>query len=112
MSHHSRVILLEVVPLLVLAALYLGVALALAPELFRRRKRLPWLGLGIWLVFLLIGGLASAIAAAKLADENFLGSVDPWPVFGLTLLAYLPAVLFIWRWDERHLLISAAPRVV
>ena len=97
MSHHSRVILLEVVPLLVLAALYLGVALALSPELFRRRKHLPWLGLGVWLVFVLIGGMAAAIAGAKLDDENFLGSVDPGSVLTLTLLAYLPAVIFIWR---------------
>ena len=63
MSHHSRVILLEVVPLFVLAALYLGVALALAPELLRRGRRFSWLGLGIWLVFVLIGGTAAVIAA-------------------------------------------------
>jgi len=111
-SHHSRVILLEVVPLLVLAALYLGVALALAPELLRRGRRFSWLGLGIWLVFVLIGGTATVIAGEKLTNEDFLASVDEWAVFGLTLLAYLPAAIFIWRWDERHLLISAAPRVV
>ena len=112
MSHHSRVILLEVVPLFVLAALYLGVALALAPELLRRGRRFSWLGLGIWLVFVLIGGTAAVIAAEKLTNEDFLASVDEWAVFGLTLLAYLPAAIFVWRWDERHLLISAAPRVV
>ena len=112
MDHHSRVILLEVVPFLVLAALYLGVALALTPELLRRRERFSWLGLGMWLVFVLVGALAGVLGAAKLDDDSFLGSVSPWPVFALTVLAYLPAAIFIWRWKERHLLVSAAPRVV
>ena len=75
MDHHTRVILLEVVPFLVLAALYLGVALALTPELLRRRERFSWLGLGMWLVFVLVGGLAGVIGAAKLNDDSFLGSV-------------------------------------
>jgi PAS domain S-box-containing protein len=111
-DHHSRVILLEVAPLLVLAALYVGVALALTPELLRRRGRFSWLGLGIWLMFVLIGALAAVIAAAKLGDDDFIGGVSPWPVFGLTVLAYLPAAIFVWRWGERHLLISAGSRVV
>ncbi len=111
-DHHDRVILLEVVPFLVLAALYLGVALALTPELLRRRERFSWLGLGMWLVFVLVGALAAVMGAAKLNDDSFLGSVSPWPVFALTVLAYVPAAIFISRWKERHLLISAAPRVV
>ena len=112
MDHRTRVILVEVVPLLVLAALYFGVALALAPELVRSRARFSWLGFGIWLVFVLVGALAAAIGSAKLADDAFLGSVSAWPVFGLTVLAYVPAAIFIWRWRERQLLVSAAPRVV
>ena len=112
MSHHSRVILLEVAPLLVLAALYLGVALALMPELVRRRERFSWLGLGMWLVFVLVGAISAVVAVAKLRDDDVLGTVSPWVVFGLTLLAYVPGAIFIWRWRERHLLVSAAPRVV
>ncbi|HEX5468939.1 MAG TPA: GAF domain-containing protein [Gaiellaceae bacterium] len=111
MTHHDRVILLEVVPLLVLAALYLGVALALTPELVRRRRRFSWLGLGIWLVFVLVGALAAVAGGASLGDDEFIGGFSPWPVFALTMLAYVPAVIFIWRWGERHLLVSAAPRV-
>jgi PAS domain S-box-containing protein len=111
-DHHTRVILLEVVPLLVLAALYLGVALALMPELVRRRERISWLGLGIWLLFVLIGALAAAVGSAKLNDDSFLDGTSPWPIFGLTVLGYVPAAIVIWRWPERHLLVSAAPRVV
>jgi PAS domain S-box-containing protein len=111
-DHHSRVILLEVVPLLVLAALYLGVALALTPELVRRRERFSWLGFGIWLVFVLVGALAAAVGLAKLSDDTFVGDASAWLVLGLIVLAYLPAAIFIWRWPERHLLVSAGPRVV
>jgi PAS domain S-box-containing protein len=111
-NHDTRVILLEVVPLLVLAALYLSLALALTPELLRRRERFSWLGLGMWLVFVLVGALAGVMGGAELEDDTFLGSVNPWPIFLLALLAYVPAGIFIWRWGERHLLVSAAPRVV
>ena len=112
MSHHSRVILLEVVPLFILAALYLGVSLALSPELLRRRGRFPWLGLGMWLVFILVGSIAALIAGEKLSDDEFLGNLSPWTVLVVTILAYVPAGIFVWRWKERHLLVSAAPRVV
>ena len=78
MDHHTRVILLEVVPLLVLAALYLGVALALMPELARRRERVSWLGVGIWLLFVLVGALAAAVGAANLDDDSFLDGASPW----------------------------------
>jgi PAS domain S-box-containing protein len=111
-NHHTRVILLEVVPLLVLAAVYLSLALALTPELLRRRERFSWLGLGMWLVFVLVGALAGVMGGAKLEDDTFLGGTSPWPIFALALLAYVPAGIFIWRWGERHLLVSAAPRVV
>jgi PAS domain S-box-containing protein len=111
-SHHSRVILLEVVPLFVLAALYLGVSLALAPELLGRRERFSWLGLGIWLVFILVGAVAALIAGEKLTDDQFMDTLSPWTILGVTLLAYVPAGIFVWRWRERHLLVSAAPRVV
>jgi PAS domain S-box-containing protein len=111
-NHHSRVILLEVVPLLVLATLYLGVALGLTPELLRRRERFSWLGLGMWLVFVLVGGLAAALAVANLRDDDYLRTISPWIVLGLAALAYVPAAIFVWRWGERRLLVSAAPRVV
>ncbi|MEP7335199.1 MAG: GAF domain-containing protein, partial [Actinomycetota bacterium] len=112
MDHDSRVILLEAAPLLLLAGLYLGVALALAPELWRRRARFSWLGLGVWLVFMLVGSLAGLIGGTKLADDTVLSGISPWSVLALTIVGYVPAALVIWRWRERHLLVSAAPRLV
>jgi two-component system phosphate regulon sensor histidine kinase PhoR len=111
-SHHSRVLLLEVVPLFVLAALYLGVSLALAPELLRRRERFSWLGFGMWLVFILIGTVAALAGGERLTNDEFLSTLSPWVVFVLALLALVPGAIFVWRWKERHLLVSAAPRVV
>jgi PAS domain S-box-containing protein len=110
-SHHSRVILLEVVPLFVLAALYLGVSLALAPELLRRRERFSWLGLGMWLVFILIGTIAALAGGERLSNDEFLSTLSPWVVSALALLALVPGAIFVWRWKERHLLVSAGPRV-
>ncbi|HEY3070638.1 MAG TPA: GAF domain-containing protein, partial [Gaiellaceae bacterium] len=110
MDHHARVILLEAGPLLLLSALYLGVALALARPLWRAPS-FSWLGFGVWSLFLLIGALAALVGGSKLNDDRFLGGVTPWPVFALIVLAFLPAIVFIARWRERSLLVQAGSRV-
>jgi two-component system phosphate regulon sensor histidine kinase PhoR len=106
----TRVIVLEAAPLLLLAALYLVVAAALAPQLWRGR-RFSWLGLGVWTLFVFIGALAATIGGAIVDDESFLGGISPWPVFALTLVAYIPAAIILWRWRERALLVTAGRRV-
>jgi PAS domain S-box-containing protein len=109
-DHHARVILLEAGPLLLLSALYLGVAAALARPLWRAPS-FSWLGFGVWSLFLLIGGLAALVGGAKLNDDEFLGGLTPWPVFALVLPAFLPAIVVIARWRERSLLVQAGSRV-
>jgi two-component system phosphate regulon sensor histidine kinase PhoR len=109
-DYHARVIVLEAGPLLLLAALYLGVALALAPQLWRGRRP-SLLGLGVWALLLLVGGVAGAIGGAKLNDENFLGGITPWPIFAVTLLGYAPAFAVLASWRERSLLVQAASLV-
>jgi PAS domain S-box-containing protein len=109
-EHHVRVILLEAGPLLLLSAVYLGVALALAPQLLRRRRP-SLLGLGIWLMLVLVAAVAAAVGGAKLNDDHFLGGFSPWPVFVLTILGYLPALAVIGSWGERSLLVQAGSRV-
>jgi PAS domain S-box-containing protein len=109
-DHHTRVIVFEAGPLLLLAALYLGVALALAPQLLRGR-RASLLGLGVWTLLLLVGGVAGAIGGAKLNDENFLGGITPWPIFTVTLLGYAAALAVLASWRERSLLVQAGSRV-
>ena len=82
MDHTTRVIVLEAAPLLLLAVLYLGVALALAPDLWRR-GRFSWLGFGVWSLFLLVGAITGVLGGAKLNDDDFLGGITPWPVLAL-----------------------------
>src|SRR5918999_3775091 len=64
------------------------------------------------MLFLFIGALAAIIGFAKLDDDRFLGGISPWPVFALTLIAYVPALIVLWRWRERALLVTAGRRVV
>jgi two-component system, OmpR family, phosphate regulon sensor histidine kinase PhoR len=109
-DHTTRVIVLEAGPLLLLSALYLGVALALAPHLWRA-SRFSWLGFGVWTLFVLVGSLAGVVGGAKLNDDDFLGGVTPWPVLALILLAFIPPVIVIARWRERRLLVQAGSRV-
>jgi PAS domain S-box-containing protein len=109
-DHHARVIVFEAGPLLLLAALYLGVALALAPQLWRRRA-FSWLGFGIWTLFVLVGLFGAGFGAAMLGDDDVLGNVNPWPIFAMTIIAYVPALLVVTSWRERNLLIQAGPRV-
>jgi two-component system phosphate regulon sensor histidine kinase PhoR len=106
----TRVIVLEAAPLLLLSALYLGVAAALAPHLWRPR-RFSWLGFGVWMLFVLVGAIAGFIGGAKLNDDGFLGGVTPWPVLALIILAVIPPAVFIARWGERRLLVQAGSRV-
>jgi two-component system, OmpR family, phosphate regulon sensor histidine kinase PhoR len=109
-DHHVRVIALEAGPLLLLAALYLGLALALAPELWRGRgPSLP--GFGIWTLFVLLGAVGAFVGTAIVLDDTFLHGISPWPAFGVTLFAYLPALLVLARWRERALLIEGGRRV-
>jgi hypothetical protein len=109
-SDETRVIILEAAPLLLLATLYLGVAASLAPAAWRER-RVSSLGFGVWLLFVIIGGLAAALGGAKLDDADFLGEINEWLIFGPALAACLPALIILFRWRERSLLVSAGRRV-
>jgi PAS domain S-box-containing protein len=109
-NHETRVILLEAAPLLLLAVLYLGVALALVPQLLSAR-RFSLLGLAVWSLLVFVGALAATTGIAKVGDDDFLGGIDPWPVFALTILAYVPVLILVARWSERSLLVTAGRRV-
>jgi GAF domain-containing protein len=110
-SDEDRVILIEAVPLLVLAALYLGLALVLVPQ-FWRERRPSRLGLAVWTLFLLVAAVAGVVGALRLGDDEFLVGGAPWPVLGLAVAASIPALVFLSRWGERGLLVSAGRRVV
>jgi PAS domain S-box-containing protein len=107
---HARVILLEAGPLLLLAALYAAVAIALVPQLLRP-DRFSWIGFCVWLLFVLVALVAGVVGGAKLNDDGFLGGVTRWPVLAFILLGYVPGVIVLARWRERSLLVEAGSRV-
>jgi two-component system phosphate regulon sensor histidine kinase PhoR len=109
-SDETRVIILEAAPLLLLATLYLGVAASLTLAAWRER-RFSSLGFGVWLVFIIVGGIAAALGGGKLNDADFLGEIDEWLILGPALAACLPALVILFRWRERTLLVSAGRRV-
>jgi two-component system phosphate regulon sensor histidine kinase PhoR len=109
-DHHARVIVLEAGPMLLLAALYLGVALALAPQLWRGRG-FSLLGFGVWILFVLLAVLGGIVGGGTLTDDDFLAGINTWSVFVLALVASVPALVVIARWPERSLLVQAGRRV-
>jgi PAS domain S-box-containing protein len=105
-----QAILLDAVPLLVLAALYLTVSVALLVPLAHERGRSS-LGIGIWLLVTLVGGLAGLLGALRLEDRDVLQDVDPWLVLAGVAAAAVPALVVLVRWSERSLLVTAGRRL-
>jgi PAS domain S-box-containing protein len=105
-----RAILLDAVPLLVLAALYVIVSGALLAALVHERGR-SWLGLGVWLLITLVGLLAGLLGALRLDDREVLGHVDSWLVLAGAAAAAVPPLIIIARWRERSLLVTAGRRL-
>jgi PAS domain S-box-containing protein len=105
-----RAILLDAVPLLVLAALYLIVSVALLVPLGRERGR-SWIGLGVWLLVTLVGALAGLLGGLRLENREVLGEVDSWLVLAGAAAAAAPALVILARWPERSLLVTAGRRL-
>jgi two-component system, OmpR family, phosphate regulon sensor histidine kinase PhoR len=107
-----QAILLDAVPLLVLAGLHGLVSLALLVPLARERGSSSWLGLGIWLLFTLVAGLAATLGILRLEDNDVLGEVDSWLVIAGAAAAAVPALIVLARRRERSLLVTAGRRVL
>jgi PAS domain S-box-containing protein len=98
----TKSLLFNAVPLLVLAALYLGVGLALVPSLWRDRRRLSILDLALGSLFPCVAVLAAVFGALVLHDERPLGD-ELWSSFVATLVAAVPPLLLLARWRNRAL---------
>jgi PAS domain S-box-containing protein len=88
------------VPLLVLAAAYLLVAATLAPAVFRERSRVGVADAALALVFPAVG-IAAAILGLVVLDQREPVGGRVWATFAATLIALLPAVVFLARWRDR-----------
>jgi two-component system, OmpR family, phosphate regulon sensor histidine kinase PhoR len=102
----TKSLLFNAVPLLVLAALYLVVGLALVPGLWRDRRRLSILDVALCALFPCIAVPAAVFGILVLHDERPLGG-ELWSSFVATLVAYVPPLLLVARWRERALVATA-----
>jgi PAS domain S-box-containing protein len=102
----TKSLLFNAVPLLVLAALYLVVGLALVPGLWRDRRRLSILDVALCSLFPCIAVPAAVFGTLVLHDERPLGG-ELWSSFVATLVAFVPPLLLVARWRERALVATA-----
>ena len=109
MSPQDKAVYFNAVPLFILAGAYLMVAAALAPTLWRERKRVTVTDLGLAAIFPAIGIAAGIFAVEVLHDRSPVGG-HVWPAFVATLLALVPALIFLRRWSEPAGVVMSAAR--
>ena len=107
MSAETKVVVFNAVPLFAVAAAYLAVAIAVAPRLWRDRAGLTANDLALGLIFPCIGIPAAILGAVVLDNRNAIGG-HLWYSFAASLIALLPALVFLARWGERGELLSGA----
>ena len=93
MSQSNQALWFDAVPLLVVAAAYLGAAALLAPA-FRQRHQRALFEPGVPAVFLVVG-LAAGAYGIVLAVEREVPPGGTWLTLGLGLLVGLPAILVL-----------------
>jgi len=98
-SPEDQAVYFNAVPLFILAGAYLMVAAALAPTLWRERRRVSVTDVALAAIFPAIGIAAGIFAAEILHDRSRVGG-HVWPTFVATLVALVPALIFLRRWGE------------
>jgi len=98
-SVENQAVYFNAVPLFILAGAYLMVTAALAPTLWRERHRVTVTDVGLAAIFPAIGIAAGIFAAEVLHDRAPIGG-HVWPAFVATLVALVPALIFLRRWSE------------
>jgi len=105
----DQAVYFNAVPLFVLAGAYLLVAAALAPALWRERSRVSVTDFALALMFPGIGIPAAIFGAVVLYDHSPVGG-HVWPPFVATLIALVPALIFLRRWSDPARLVLSGPR--
>lgn len=110
MNTEAQAVYLNALPLLVLGLLYLAAAAALAPSLWRERRRIRELELTLALLFPAAGTAAVVFGALILSDREPVGDY-PWLALAAVLVAALPVAVFFLRWRERGLVLTGMTRL-
>jgi GAF domain-containing protein len=105
----SQAVLFNAVPLLLLAALYLAVGVAIAPALWRERGRTREIGFGLALVFPCLGLAAAILGAVVLVGREPVAG-DAFASLAAIVLAALPLAVVARNWADRALLVGATRR--
>ena len=109
MNAETQAVLFNAVPLLVLAALYLTVGVALAPALWRERGGRREIGFAVALVFPCIGLAAAVVGIVTLVTQEALAGHVLVSLAGIVLAA-VPVVAILRNWDDRALLVTGVRR--
>src|SRR6266487_217606 len=108
-SPEDQAVYFNAVPLLVLAAAYLLVTATLLPTLWREREGVGVPDLALLLVFPGVGITAAIFGILVLHDRSPVGG-QVWPSFVATVIALLPALLFLTRWGGRARVVVSGAR--
>ena len=109
MSAETQAVVYNAVPLLVLAALYLVVAAALAPSFLSERARLRDVDVATALIFPCVG-IAAAIAGVLVLVDGEPMVSHPVLLLVAIVIAWLPAIAFLARWQQRGVALAGASR--
>ena len=109
MSAETKAVVFNAVPLFAVAAAYLAIAVGVAPRLWRERAGLTANDLALGLMFPCIGIPAAILGTAVLDSRNAIGG-HLWFSFAASLIALLPALVFLARWGELGELLSGGKR--
>ncbi len=100
MSTETKVVLFNAVPLFAVAAAYLAVTVALAPQLWRERAGLTANDLALGLIFPCIGIPAAILGAVVFRNRAAFGG-HIWLTLAASVIALVPALVFVARWGDR-----------
>ena len=109
MTPEDQAVYFNAVPLFILAGAYLMVATALAPTLWRERRRVSVTDVGLAAIFPGIAIPAGIFGALVLHDRSPIGG-HVWPPFAAIVIALLPALIFLRRWSEPAGVVMSGPR--
>jgi PAS domain S-box-containing protein len=109
-STGTQSVLLNAIPLLLLAALYTAVTVALVPPVWRSRKHASSVEIAVALTFPALALTAAILGALVLYDRRPLGG-HVWLSLAAIVITAVPGVLLVLRWRDRGLAVGGARRL-
>jgi PAS domain S-box-containing protein len=106
----KQALLLNAIPLLVLAALYLAASAVLAPTVWRERRQIDELELATALSFPAFGIAAAVLGVLVLVEERALGG-HLWSVLVIVVVALVPPLLVLLRRGDRAFTVARGARL-